>query len=116
MNIFSDTENSGMTLMIIATSLCNKYEEWKNDSNIMKIVDVNKNSICVGLKNVYPTMDMKVMQSIALAFTMYFVILLQNNLNEETNQTDRTDQTNQNNLNDLNGYFKIDDNCDFNVE
>ena len=108
MNTDSEKENTGMTMMIIATSLCAKYDEWKNDTNIMKIVDVNKNSICIGLKNIYPTMETKVMQSIALSFTMYFIILLQQN---KQNQMDilkyiANDETNL--YNESNGYVKID--------
>ncbi len=80
MNISSNQKNTGMTFMVIATSLCSKYDEWKNDANIMTIVDLNTNSICIGLKEMYPSIDTKVVQSIALAFTMYFVITIQDNL------------------------------------
>lgn len=84
MFLTSKNNNNTMTFMVIVTSLCNKYDEWKNDSNIMSIVDLNTNSICIGLKQMYPSIDDKVVQSIALAFTTYFVILYQDKLQNET--------------------------------
>lgn len=86
MNIFLPPTNNGMMLMVIATSLCNRYDEWKTDANIMNIVDLDNNSICVGLKTIYPSIETKVIQSIALAFTMYFVILIQDNLQKTNNE------------------------------
>ena len=68
--------NSGMTLMVIATSLCNKYDEWKNNEKLMNLVDINTNSICMGLKDMYPEIDNKVIQSIGLAFSIYIYLLV----------------------------------------
>ncbi len=87
MNLFSTPRNSGMMLIVIATNLCNRYDEWKNDTNIMNIVNLDTNSICIGLKKIYPFIDTKVVQSIALAFTMYFVILIQDDLQEKNIDT-----------------------------
>jgi hypothetical protein len=69
-------ENYGMTLMFIAANLCDKYDEWKNDSNLMNIVDLNTNTICIGLKQMYPLISDKIRQCMALAFSMYFFILI----------------------------------------
>lgn len=69
-------ENYGMTLMFIAANLCDKYDEWKNDSNLMNIVDLNTNSICIGLKQMYPSISDKIRQCMALAFSMYFFLLI----------------------------------------
>lgn len=77
MNKFLNSNDSGMALMVIATSLCDKYDEWITDPNILNVVDLQKNSICVGLKQLYPTINDKITQSIALAFTMYFVLAVQ---------------------------------------
>lgn len=74
MEIYSAQKNNVITFIIIATSLCNRYEEWKLDKNIMDIVDVNNNTICKGLIKLYPNIEHKILQSIALAFTMYFLI------------------------------------------
>ena len=82
MNKLLDSDNSGVAMMVIATSLCNKYDEWSTNLNIMNSVDIKTNTICIGLKELYPTIDDKVVQSIALAYTMYFVILIQDNLHK----------------------------------
>lgn len=85
-------EFDGLTVMVIATTLCNKYDEWKNDENYMKIVDLNKNSICVGLKKLYPMIEDKVTQSIALAFSFHFYFTLSSAYNEDINRKMKIDE------------------------
>ncbi len=108
-----NSKNSGMMLMIIATSLCNKYDEWKNDINIMSIVDLNSNSICVGLKKIYPTIEDKITQSIALAFTMYFIITMQDNYNNCDYQKNKK-EIKSNDIEDL--YFIDMNNTNLNID
>lgn len=62
--------------MIIATNLCSKYDKWKNDLNVINIVNMETNSICIELKKIYGNLEDKTIQSIALAFSMYFCLLL----------------------------------------
>lgn len=112
MDLFLASSNSGMTLMVIATSLCNRYNEWCTDSKIMDVVNVQTNTICIGLKQMYPLIEDKVAQSIALAFTMYFVITIQDNLRTlKTEQKLKQDnnQSNEENVFSLNSeYYRVD--------
>lgn len=86
-----DLENCGMTIMYLATSLCEKYDEWKTDENFIKVADTNTNKICLGLKELYPHITDRVMQSITLAYSLYFYLLINNEtnkFNDEQNQND----------------------------
>lgn len=87
-----DSENCGMTIMYLATSLCEKYDEWKTDENFIKVADANTNKICLGLKELYPHITNRVMQSIALAYSLYFYLLV----NSETNKFNDEQLQNQN--------------------
>lgn len=94
MEKFFDQDNSFVAMIVIATSLTNRYDEWSSDDNIMGIVDINKNSICVGLKEMYPELDNKIVQSIALAFTIYMMMSI------EFNENKTITEINNNNIND----------------
>lgn len=83
MNNLLNTQNGYLTLIVIATSLCDRYDEWKHNDEILKIVNLNDNVICNGLKQLYPSMDNKTVQSIALAFSIYFLFLTESKSNYE---------------------------------
>lgn len=87
-----DLENSGMTIMYLATSLCEKYDDWKNDENFATVADLNTNSICLGLKNMYPKISDRVRQSMALAFSLYFYLLIHNGLIEADKQIEENQE------------------------
>jgi len=57
-----------MNFMVFSASLCGNYENWKNNPNISEIINVKTNPMCVNLKNNYPNVDDKVIQSITLGF------------------------------------------------
>jgi len=67
-----------MNFTVIATSVRNNYDEWCNNSDIMNVLDVEKNTICKGLLKSYPDINIKVVQSIALAFTIFFYLFIEN--------------------------------------
>lgn len=57
-----------MNFIIFSTTLCGNYENWKNNPNISEIINISKNPMCVNLKNNYPDVENKVIQSITLGF------------------------------------------------
>lgn len=81
-----DLTNSGMAIMFLATSLCERYDEWKDDLNMTTVADLNTNSICLGLKEMYPMITDRVRQSMALAFSMYFYLLVSGGLQNTNKQ------------------------------
>jgi hypothetical protein len=75
-----NSSNYGMTIMFLATTLCEKYEEWKDDSNLNKIIKLDENSICIELKKMYPMISDKVRKSMSLAFSLYIYLLLSDSM------------------------------------
>lgn len=69
-------ENDRLTIVVMATTLQSKYDEWSKDEKIMDVLDVEKNSLCIQLKNLYPHSEKNVIQSIALSFFLYLYTLV----------------------------------------
>ena len=94
----------GMSILVIATTLCNNYDKWKNNNKLINIVDIDTNSICIELKRLYPGIENKVTQCIALSFPLYFYLLftqaIMNYNIEKCNE--------QNLLNDNNQFDQLD--------
>lgn len=65
-----------MNFMIFSTTLSGNYDGWKNNPNVSEIINVKTNPMCVNLKNDYPDIEDKVIQSITLGFlcNMYYTI------------------------------------------
>lgn len=99
-----DLENCGMTIMYLSTSLCEKYDDWKNDENFTNVANLETNSICIKLKKLYPMMTDRVCQSIALAYSLYFYLLVIN----ESNNFDKQQANNQKILLENLGIDQID--------
>lgn len=57
-----------MNFLIFSTTLSGNYDNWKNNSNISEIINVKTNPMCVNIKNNYPDIENKVIQSIVLGF------------------------------------------------
>jgi len=62
-------------ILIMATTFCNNYDEWKNYDNIMNVLDMNTNSFCKKLKLQYPLSEDKIIQSISLAYSMALLMI-----------------------------------------
>jgi hypothetical protein len=73
--------------MIFSTTLCGNYDNWKNNPNISEIINVKTNPMCVNLKNTYPDVEDKVIQSITLGFlcNMCYTISQYKNINTYEN-------------------------------
>lgn len=65
-----------MNFMVFSTTLSGNYDNWKNNPNISEIINVKTNPMCMNLKNDYPDVEDKVIQSITLGFlcNMYYTI------------------------------------------
>lgn len=57
-----------MNFIVFSTTLCGNYENWKDNSNISEIININTNPMCANLKKNYPDVEDKVIQSIVLGF------------------------------------------------
>jgi len=69
-------ENDQLTLMIMATTLSKKYDEWSQNSDVMDVLNVNTNNICIYLKDKYPYIEDSIAQSVSLAFLLYLYLLV----------------------------------------
>lgn len=65
-----------MNFMIFSTTLSGNHNDWKDNPNISEIINVKTNPMCINLKNDYPDVEDKVIQSITLGFlcNMYYTI------------------------------------------
>jgi hypothetical protein len=63
-------ETDQINILIMATSFCGKYDEWKDNPDIINVLNMNSNSFCKTLKIKYPDAEDKVIQSISLAYLM----------------------------------------------
>lgn len=75
----SNSQIEQMDIMIMACTFCDKYDEWKNDENIMKILNTETNSFCKSLKYNYQLTDNKIIQSITLAHYMTLLSICNEN-------------------------------------
>ena len=73
-----------MNFMIFSTTLCGNYENWKNNPNISEIIKIDTNPMCVNLKNDYPEIEDKVIQSITLGFLLNVSYSIQQYHSENT--------------------------------
>jgi hypothetical protein len=64
-----------LRLLIMSTTLMGTYNEWINNPHVSEVLDVNTNATCLELKKVFPSIDNKVSQSIALGILMYFYFI-----------------------------------------
>jgi len=60
-------EKDVLDLLVITSTFVNSYNEWCIDSELMKILNITKNSLCVRYKYLYPFASDIIIQSIVLA-------------------------------------------------
>jgi len=68
-------EITNTDILIMATTFCSNYEEWKNHDDIMNVLDMDTNSFCKKLKLQYPLSEDKIIQSISLAYYMALLMI-----------------------------------------
>ena len=74
--MYDSEECDQLKLMIIATTLSKKYDEWSKYPNTLDVLNVNTNAICICLKEKYPSIEDSVAQSISLAYILYLYALI----------------------------------------
>ena len=70
-----ETDRDKFDILIMATTFCSKYDEWKDNLDIMNVFNINTNSFYNALKLSYPSAEDKVIQSISLAYLMTLFII-----------------------------------------
>ncbi len=73
-------ETDQTDILIMATTFCSKYDEWKDNLDIMNVLNMNTNSFCKTLKSKYPLVEDKVIQSISLAYSMTLFMICNNSV------------------------------------
>lgn len=68
---FGENNDGFMRMLMISTTLRGTYDEWICKPQFADVLNVNTNSACIELKRLYPAIDDKVAQSIALAILVY---------------------------------------------
>ncbi len=72
MDLNSGNDKDGfIKLLMISTTLRGSYDEWICKPNFADVLNTNTNSTCLELKRLYPAIDNKASQSIALAVILY---------------------------------------------
>lgn len=71
-NHSQENNDSQISMLVTATTLCSKYDDWSINEKIMNVLNVNTNNLCIELKQKYPNADDKVVQSIVLALLLHF--------------------------------------------
>lgn len=66
-------ENSPLHIMMISTTLRGSYDNWINDA-LRETLNVETNQICINLKNMYPGIDDRSVQCMALSATIFTYI------------------------------------------
>ena len=74
LNFYENNEEFIRLLMISAT-LRGSYDEWICKPNFTDVLNVNTNATCLELKRLYPSIDKKTSQSIALAVLVYIYFI-----------------------------------------
>ena len=66
--------NDCISLMIVATSLCSRYNEWT--PSMLDVLDMNKNETCKKIRQQYPDADDKAVQSVVFSILLYIYRLV----------------------------------------
>ena len=61
--------NDCISLMIVATSLCSRYNEWT--PSMLDVLDMDKNETCKKIRQQYPDADDKAVQSVVFSILLY---------------------------------------------
>jgi len=88
-----------MNFMIFSTTLCGNYDRWVNNPYISEIINVNTNPMCINLKQSYPDVEDKVIQSMTLGFlyNVYHTISQHATSNDDLNDDNEMDNLNDDN-------------------
>jgi hypothetical protein len=79
--------NDCISLMLVATSLCSRYDEWTQ--NMLDILDMNTNETCKKMKQQYPEATDKVIQSVVFSILLY----IYKTITQTSNQTSADNMT-----------------------
>jgi hypothetical protein len=90
---FNENNEEFMRLLMISTTLRGSYDEWIRKPNFVDVLNVNTNATCIELKRLYPDIDEKASQSIALAVLVYtyFIFFIVFDSNQSTTNSNILD-------------------------
>lgn len=86
--------NSGdeyLRLLMMSTTLRGTYDDWINNPQFSEVLNVETNSTCIEMKRLFPTIDDKVAQSIALATLMYMYLFFCSTMSATNSETPELD-------------------------
>jgi hypothetical protein len=74
------SENNFFDLLVISNTLMSKYDEWRDNVDIISALNSDTNIFGFKLKEFYNNVDDKVVNSINLAFLIYLYINITNSM------------------------------------
>jgi hypothetical protein len=64
-----ENNNDCLSLMMVATNLCLRYDEWT--PSMIDVLDINKNETCKKIKEMYPEANDRSVQSVVFSILLY---------------------------------------------
>lgn len=78
-NNFDISENNLFELMMISNCLTQQYDIWKNNDDIMTLLQSNSNIIKIKLINSYTNIDEQTLNCLSLSFYLYLYFSIMKN-------------------------------------
>lgn len=89
------SDDNYINMLVISTSLCEKFDVWSKDEQIMNVLNMEKNNLCISLREKFHDISDKVIQSIVFSMMITLYMTMYNT-------------TDDNNIDDINDVVDVD--------